>query len=84
MKKDTYQRELERQKEEAYEAARKYNRAQDRLNRAAVAWAHIYAETIKDPWKYSDRLMRAVRAFQKASAVRVEIYAVRAKKAGGR
>lgn len=65
-------------------ATPRFMRAQDRLNRAAVAWAHIYAETIKDPWKYSDRLVRAVRAFQKARAVRVEIYAVRAKKAGGR
>lgn len=45
----------------------KRERAQSRLNRAAVAWAHIYAETIQDPWLYSDRLVRAVRAFQKAS-----------------
>lgn len=43
-------------------------RAQARLNRAAVAWCRIWADTNNDSWAVADRPVRAVRAFQKINA----------------
>lgn len=46
---------------------RKKAAAQARLNRAAVAWAKMRDDYTSDEWMADGRLLRAVRAFEKAS-----------------